>query len=113
MRKAILDDLSELSKMLFIMYNEVQPELASKNINKYVLLAREHLEKDFVFIDEDNRGMFIVRDVSLIVLKDKIYDGVSVFIYEEFRKSKLLIQMYDYMFKTFKGTIIGFTDVNK
>ena len=111
MRKATLDDLTELSKMLFIMYNEVQPDLASSDLNKYTLLAREHLEKDFVFIDEDARSMFIVRDASIPVLEDKIYDGVSVFIHQEFRKTKLLSQMYDYMVKQFTATIIGCTDV--
>ncbi len=114
MRKATIKDLHEISKMLFLMYREIQPELATKNINRYVLLAREHLEseKDFVFIDEENRGIFIMRDVSSIILDKKMYDGVSIYIMPEYRKTKLLKEMYEYMFKNFNGIIIGFTDVN-
>jgi hypothetical protein len=112
MRKATFDDIKEISEMLYSMYNEVQPELASQNIKKYETLAKEHLMNDFAFIDDNNRSLLIMRDVSIPVLDQKMYDGVSVYIKPEFRKTKLLKQMYSFMFKNFKGTIVGYTDIN-
>lgn len=112
MRKATSLDLKELSNMLFAMYNEIQPEIASKDTGKYLELAKKHLKEDFVYIDEKNRGFFIMRDVSSPVLNRILYDGVSVYIKPEFRKSKLLKEMYDYMFESFDGVIVGYTDIN-
>ncbi len=112
MRKASLLDLKEISEMLYKMYNEVQPLIASQEIKKYEELTKQHLKNDFVFIDEDNRSVLIMRDVSSLVLDQKLYDGVSVYIKPQYRKSKLLKEMYSYMFKNFKGTIVGYTDVN-
>ena len=104
--------IEEISKMLFLMYNEVQPEKASQDLDKYTTLANKHIMKDFVFIDEENRGFFIMRDISSPVLDEKLYDGVSVYIKPEFRKTRLLKDMYEFMFKNFDGDIIGYTDIN-
>lgn len=102
----------ELSKMLYEMYNEVQPLKATKDIKKYEKLLQEHLENDLVFIDSKNRGFFIMRDISIPVIDEVMWEGVSVYIKPEFRKTKLLSKMYKYMFKNFIGDIIGFTDYN-
>jgi len=112
MRKATSSDLEEISKMLHDMYNEVQPLIASQEIQKYKELTKQHFKNDFVYIDEDNRSVLIMRDVSSPVLKQKLYDGVSVYIKPQYRKTKLLKEMYDFMFKNFQGTIVGYTDVN-
>lgn len=112
MRKATFDDIREISKMLYFMYNEVQPELASQDMKKYEILAKEHLKHDFVFIEDSNKSLLIMRDVSISVLDQKMYDGVSVYIKPKYRKTKLLKQMYSFMFKNFKGTIVGYTDIN-
>ena len=110
MRIATISDIKEISEMLYGMYNEVQPELASKDLTKYYELAEFHLEKDFVYIDEENRSVLIMRDITSPVVNKKIYDGVSVYIKPSFRKSKLLSQMYKFMFENFDGTIIGYTE---
>lgn len=113
MRKASISDIKEISEMLYAMYNEVQPDNASKDINKYKELAFNHIEKDFTFIDEENRAFFVMRDISIPVLNKKTYDGVSVYIKPEFRKSNVLNNMYDFMFKEFNdGSIVGMTDAN-
>jgi len=112
MREATIKDTDVVSKMLYNMYNEVQPKLASHDIKKYISLFKEHLKNDFVYIDKQNRGFFIVRDVTSPVIKRKMYDGVSVYIKPEYRKTRVLKDMYDFMFKTFDGTIIGYTDIN-
>jgi hypothetical protein len=66
---------------------------------------------DKVFIDENKRSLFIMRDVSSPVLNQKLYDGVSVYIKPKFRKTRLLKEMYDFMFDNFDGDIIGMTDI--
>jgi hypothetical protein len=112
MKKATLTDCNSIAQMLYKMYNELQPELSSKDIDDYISLAKKHITDDFVYIEESEKGMYIVRDVSSTVINKKIYDGVSVYIEKEFRKSRILSDMYAHMFKTFTGTIIGFTEYN-
>jgi len=108
MRKASFDDINNLSQMLLNMYNDVSPEIASKDIKEYVKLSKKHLEKDDVWIDE--RGFFIMRDETLNVLDIEIWNGVSVYVKPEYRNTKALKDFYEVMFKNYNGAIMGYTE---
>lgn len=111
-RKATDKDFNSLLTMIYDMYHEVQPSLATNDIEKYKQLLNNHFKNDIILIDDKERSFFIMRDESSIVLNQKIWNGVSVYIKPQYRKSRILLDMYKYMFENFKGTIIGFTDVN-
>jgi len=106
-----LTDKLLLATMLKEMYTELQPE-ASDNFSLYLELAENYLVNAYCFTDEANRGMFIMRDESVSVLPNKLWNGVAVYIKPEYRKTKLLKEFYTYMFKRFEGTIMGYTEVN-
>lgn len=110
MRLATIDDVTTLSLMLFKMYSEVSPTEYSNSIASYEELAKLHLTNDIVIID--HRGFFIMRNETLPVNKEPIWNGVSVYIKEEYRNTRALKDYYKYMFENFKGRIFGFTDVN-
>jgi len=112
MKRASLEDIGIITDMLYSMYQEVNPDLAVKNKEPYQSLANKHLATDDVWLDEEKKGMFIMRDESLDVLNIKIWNGVSVYIKPEFRKTNVLKRFYDFMFDNYEGTIMGYTDVN-
>lgn len=110
MRLATIDDVTTLSLMLFKMYSEVSPTEYSDDITSYVELAKLHLTNDIVILD--HRGFFIMRNETLPVNKEPIWNGVSVYVRLEYRNTRALKDYYSYMFEHFKGRIFGFTDVN-
>jgi len=98
-----------IASLLFNMYNEVDINNSSKNIEDYKNLALSHIDKDFVFL-YSNKALFIMRDVTSPVINKKLWDGVSVYIKPEYRNTKILSKLYKYMFANFEGTIIGFVN---
>jgi len=112
MRLATLNDIDNLSKMLYKMYHEVNPTQAKKDTPLYLSLAEKHIENDDVWVDEDFKGFFIMRDETNEVIDQRLWNGVSVYIEPEYRKTKLLKTFYDLMFEKYDGVIMGYTDVN-
>lgn len=110
-RKATLDDSSLVSLLLYRMYTEVAGERASQNLEDYKELYKYHLSNDQVFLYED-KAVFVMRDVSISVIDMQMWDGVSVYILPEYRKTKILYELYKYMFANFSGSIVGFVEPN-
>lgn len=109
--QASIKHLELVSTMLYSMYTEVEPELASKSFPDYVELGKEHLKNDDVYLYED-KAMFIMRDISSPVINRQMWDGVSVYIRPNYRNTKILSELYKYMFDNYQGTIIGFVEPN-
>lgn len=112
MKKADEHDIKIVAQLLFDMYQEVQPTLASKEISLYFSLARKYILNNDVWLDENSNGLFIMKNESIDVLNQKLWNGVAVYIKPSHRKTKLLKSFYDFMFENYDGTIMGFTDVN-
>lgn len=110
MRFATSNDIDKVAELLRAMYIEVSPTDTIDNLELFKQLALSYLEKAFIIIDE--RGFFIVQDETPIVKKTKIWNGVAVYIKPEFRKTTALRDFYNFMFNTFAGTIMGFTEAN-
>ena len=113
-REAKDSDESVLADMLQDMTMELWPENASPDFIQYEREIRKHLwnPRDYVFIDNENKGFFIVRDeTEAITPNRKIYNGLRVYIKPEYRKTRLLKDFYDYLFKVFpNGEIWGITE---
>jgi hypothetical protein len=112
MRKATLQDLDVLSELSKKMHKELFGDLASNDIALYNDMIKKHIENNYVIIDKENRGFFIMVDDSVPVINQVRWSGISIYILPEFRKSKLLSNMYKYMFSNFNGIIVGFTEAN-
>lgn len=106
-----IEDKILLASFLKAMYNELQPDSA-KDFQPYVDMAEKYLANDYCFTDNKHRGMFIMKDESVPALPTRLWNGVAVYIKPEYRKSRLLKEFYAYMFDNFKGTIMGYTEVN-
>ena len=111
MIQATQKHISILKELLYKMYHEVSPLLASTDKALYERQARKHLKKDTVWLDDSLMGFFIMRDESIPVLNQTLWNGVSVYIEPQYRNSKMLKNFYEFMFENYKGTIMGFTDV--
>ena len=115
-RKATLEDEEVLAEMLEDMTRELWPEYANPNHIAYLREIRKHFwgNRDHVYIDDQRRGFFIVRDeTEALTLNRKILNGLRVYIKPEFRKSRILKEFYDIMFKDFPNyEIWGITDWN-
>ena len=99
-----VDDVENLADMLQDMTRELWPEYAHPDLDTYRREILKHIwsKKDYVFIDDDYRGFFIVRDETEPITPDrKIINGLRVFIKPEYRKSRLLKDFYDIMFEAF------------
>jgi len=107
---AVEADKVKFSILLKAMYFELDSSAYKEDITSWLALASMHLERDIVILD--HRGFFIMREETLPINKERIWNGVSVYIKPEFRKSKALKEYYKYMFDNFNGTILGFTEVN-
>jgi len=111
MKKATREDIDLVTLMLYDMYTELFTE-ASTEKPLYKQLAAKHIEDDEVLLDSKGRGFFIMRDESIEVLNKEVWNGVSVYIYPKYRKTRLLTRFYSYMFNNYSGTILGFTEVH-
>jgi len=110
--KATIEDIHTVATLLKELYNEIEPELSSKEYGLYLELGTDHLLDDIVYIYGGDKALFIMRDVSSPVIDKQMWDGVSVYIRPEYRNSTILKELYDYMFKHFDGTILGFVEPN-
>ena len=110
MKVANQSDSYTLALLLKDMYFELDSDSYVEDLNLWLDLANLHIKKDTVLID--SRGFFILRDETLPVHKEKVWNGVAVYVKPEFRNSKALKDYYKFMFSNFKGTILGFTEIN-
>lgn len=92
------------------MYIEIDEDNIVEDRNKFLELARTHILKDIVMFDD--RGLFILKDESSIVLKTKLWNGVAVYILPKYRHTKALKEYYSTMFSLVEGDIMGFTEAN-
>ena len=102
--KDAVDDVESLADMLQDMTRELWPEYANPDLNVYRREIMKHLwsNKDKIFIDDEYKGFFIVRDeTEPMTPKRKILNGLRVYIKPEYRKSRLLKQFYDTMFNEY------------
>lgn len=110
MKLATIENLTEVAKLLKAMYFELDSLSYKEEAIFWKELAMLHLTRDTVLINE--AGLFIMRDETLPVHKEKVWNGVSVYIKPEYRHTRVLKDFYTYMFDNFKGKILGFTEVN-
>lgn len=110
MRLATITDINYVADLLLSMYMEVDPKDTKDDFKLFQQLASDYIYKCNVIIDE--RGFFIMKDETPCVKKTTIWNGVAVYIKPEFRHTSALQDYYRYMFANFKGTIMGFTEVN-
>ncbi len=108
MIRVTTDDLNAIvtaSALLKDMYVEVYGDNCSKNDSEYLDYIMDHPN---VFIGENNDCLLLVKDATpTLLLEGKLWDGEAVYIVPEKRKSKLLYAMYQFMFDTFEGSIVG------
>ena len=115
-RRATEKDEKILAELLEDMTRELWPDHATPNHKEYLREIRKHFwgTKDHIYIDDQGRGFFIVRDETEALTPDrKILNGLRVYIRPEARKGRVLSQFYDIMFKDFPDyEIWGLTEWN-
>ncbi len=115
-RLATKKDKEKLALMLLAMYVELFPEEATYDMGVYLNEIQNHLDnpKDYIYIDNDNRGFFVVRDETEPMTPNlHRFNGIRVFIMKEYRKSPLLALFYSHLFHDFpNGDILGMTEIN-
>ena len=115
-RKAEERDLPELAQMLWEMTSELWPDDASDNSDIYESVMRDHLQtfRDTVFVDDDYRGFFIIREeTEPITPTRRVFNGIRVYIRPKYRHSRLLKSFYDKMFEEYpEGEIWGITEAH-
>jgi len=108
-------DSYTIATMMMALYKEIQPDHYSKEEVVYLEEVLKHLDdpRDTVYIDNDDRGFYIVRDETEPMSPTlHRYNGIRVFIYPEHRHSSLLARFYDRLFKDYpNGEILGVTEI--
>ena len=105
--------LPELAQMYRDMYLELMPEQCKKDIQSYIDRMKYFIKNYDVWVDTQLRGFFAIKEITDPITPNKIlYDGMSVYIKPEYRKTKLLYYFYNCMFDNYKGDIIGFVAPN-
>jgi len=110
MEVAKLSNVDAIADMLRAMYLELDPEDTIDDWELFRSLASDYIYTATVIFDQ--RGCFIMKEETTIVKRTTLWNGVAVYIKPEFRKTKALKEYYEYMFKNFKGSIMGFTEIN-
>jgi hypothetical protein len=113
-KEAEFKDIIPVSVMLHLMYKEVFGDDTVDNLDVYIkeVMTLFLDDKQTILIDSKYRGFFIVTDISEPMLKTPRYQGTRVYIRPDYRKSKLLKEFYDELFKRFdKGIILGQTEI--
>ena len=109
------EHIPHLAIMLATMYHELFPAHASTNMSDYITEIVTHYNnpKDTVYIDSELRGFFIVRDETEAIAPTlKRYNGIRVYIKDEYRKGRLLTEFYARLFEDFPdGAILGSTEI--
>jgi len=110
-RIALKEDLTSVAVMLKSLYKEIAPLDYSSDLNVYLLeVAKHHMtSKDTIYVDEELRGFFIVRDETEPMAPTlKRYNGIRVYIKPQHRHSSLLARFYKQLFQDFPdGAILG------
>ena len=104
-----LKDKEILAKFLKDMYDELFDN-NSQDLKVYVEMADRYIKDCFVFTDENYKGFYIIKDSTIPALPIKRWEGLAVYIKPEYRKTKLLANFYNHMFKSFEGDILGFVE---
>lgn len=105
--------ISVCSRMLQDMYEELNPVHCAKNSGVYGTAINNHVLNDYVYLDDQERGMFIMQEEYNPLTPNLVrWSGTVVYIKPEFRGTRLLKEMYDEMYKNHKGQIMGFTAIN-
>lgn len=110
MQVAKLSNVDLIADMLRAMYLELDPVDTIDDWELFRSLASNYIYTANVVFD--HRGFFIMKEETPIVKRTPLWNGVAVYIKPEFRKTKALKEYYTYMFENFKGSIMGFTEVN-
>ncbi len=115
-REAKLCDVQILSLMLRDMMIELFEDRAVSDTRCYEDMILSHFKDDktIIYIDNDKRGFFIVRDETEPCVPDrKIYNPIRVYIRPEYRNTRLLYRFYQRLFRDFpSGEIWGLTEIN-
>ncbi len=115
-RLTTAEDTTTIAIMLKHMARELFPEEATDDDRVYWDEVFKYMQDDavYIFIDNLDRGFFMVKeDTDPIYPKMKRYLTVQVFIYEEYRKGRVLKTFYDKLFETFtEGEILGLTEAH-
>lgn len=110
MQVAKLSNVDLIADMLRAMYLELDPVDTIDDWELFRSLASNYIYTANVIFD--HRGCFVMKEETPIVKRTPLWNGVAVYIKPEFRKTKALKEYYTYMFEHFKGSIMGFTEVN-
>lgn len=114
--KAEKKDIKVLALMLANMYKELFQADATNDFKVYLEVIDGHLASniDHVYMDDKGRGFFIVREETEPMTPSlRRYNGIRVYISEEYRKTRLLAEFYAKLFEDFPdGDIIGVTETN-
>ncbi len=114
-RIANINDLTDLSDMMYSLYKEINPSHATDDMLVYRAVVTEHLcsDLDTVYIESD-KGFFIIRDESEPMTPGYTrYNGIRVYIKTEHRHTRLLANFYKRLFKDFpNGDILGVTEIH-
>ncbi len=115
-RIADKNDVYILANMMLALYKELQPDHYTNILDVYIQEVRERLydPRDVIYIDNDLRGFYIVRDETEPMAPTlKRYNGIRVYIYPEHRHSSLLARFYDRLWKDYpEGEILGVTEID-
>lgn len=115
-RAADDSDIFELALMLKAMAHELAPDNAIDDFDVYLAEVFKYMNDETmtVYISDTRRGFFMVKDDSEPIYKDlKRYIGTKVYIKEEYRKTRLLKDFYDVLFRDFPdGDILGLTEID-
>lgn len=109
-KQATLQDLPLVSELLLAMYMELYDSTELK-LQEFTNLAKQHILESVVLIYEE-KAFFIMQDKTPCVLRTKMWSGISVYIKPQYRHSRILKELYEFMFSNFEGTIMGYTEVN-
>jgi hypothetical protein len=115
-RKAVLEDLGALTLMLKDMMQELFPDDAVEYFDCYQNMILSHFKnrKDIIYIDNDFRGFLVVRDeTEPCTPSRKIYNPMRIYVKPEYRKTRVLYEFYQRLFKDYPdGEIWGLTEIH-
>jgi len=114
-RIATENDFVTIALMMRDMYQELMPDDAVDDPRAYLyeVIRHNHSSKDTIYVDDESRGFFIVRDETEPMAPTlHRYNGIRVYIRPEHRHGSLLARFYKQLFKDFPdGDILGVTEI--